>query len=222
MRQRNPDAQCENCPYWERDHAENWVGENDEPIRPHEKRGDPITARCLRFPPRLLVHNMTDQFITGRGQVCGEHPDFFLPDTESDDPSPDDSIRQFLEKEADRYQSMTPAERILFNASRRQYDEQKDKAPEPPSECVVCRGGDMSAEMLVNGGFEMCAKHYIECFQKDKNMTKAHIKIFALLLVSSILAGAILYLLPIPQEVKILMGFVSGAIVGGVLIVRYY
>lgn len=54
MRQRNPEARCGNCPY----------GENEESI-------DLTTCVVHPEPDRRLSH-----------RVCGQHPEFFLPEWE--------------------------------------------------------------------------------------------------------------------------------------------
>ena len=60
-RQRNSEARCGNCPYW-------YMTPNDDG---YERR------YCNRHPG-------SDQFRPERVYVCGEHPDFFLPETPRD------------------------------------------------------------------------------------------------------------------------------------------
>ena len=65
---RNPEATCATCPFW----------------HPHRTKGE--EGNCRRFPPTAFYDaesGMWAQYpYIESDQVCGEHPDFFLPPEE--------------------------------------------------------------------------------------------------------------------------------------------
>jgi hypothetical protein len=92
MKQRNPDARCENCPYWD---WKEWAGDNPEPDLQDED------GYCLRHAPSILscsIYERGDDAEEGKATIlqgtldiderpmthgycsCGEHPEFFLPE----------------------------------------------------------------------------------------------------------------------------------------------